>query len=140
MSVGRMWSALTALSLFAVSPACADDLDRCALPKDIKTTISRTDLPPLLQRLTYGLGRRDGPLATDVPQHYNPPTERLVRAFNLGRRWVLVEEVGGFARYTKLVVYALSKKGDLAMLITNHPKEPTCRAIIISLQPSPNDY
>lgn len=133
---------LTVLSLLAASPVyAAEDLDKCALPKGGKTTISRADLPPLLQRLTYGLGRHDDPLVTDVIQlHNNPPYERLGRAFNLGRRWVLVEEVGGFARYTKLVVYALSKKGDLAMLITDHPKEPTCRAIMMSLQPSPSDY
>ena len=131
---------LTALFVFAALPAYADDIDRCPLPKNGKSTTSLAGLPPLLQRLSYGLGRRDGPLATDVQQHYNPPTDRLFRAFNLGRRWVLVEEQGGFGPYAKLVVYALSKKGDLAMLITDHPKEITCSAILTSLQPSPNDY
>jgi hypothetical protein len=131
---------LTALSVFAALPAYSDDIDRCPLPKNGKSTTALTDLPPLLRRLSYGLGRRDGPLATDALQHYSPPTERLFRAFNLGRRWVLVEQQGGFSMQTKLVVYALSKRADLAMLITDHPKQVTCRAILLSLQPSPNDY
>jgi hypothetical protein len=131
---------LVALSMLAAFPAYADDIDRCPLHKGIGSTTILADLPPLLQRLSYGLGRRDGPLATDVPQHYAPPSERLIRAFSMGRRWVIVEEQGGFARHMKLVVYALSKKGDLAMLITDHPKQVSCRAITTSLQPSPDDY
>jgi hypothetical protein len=133
---------LTALFLFAASRVfAAEDLDKCALPKGGKTTVSQADLPPLLQRLTYGLGRRDDELRTDASgPHTNLPIERLGRAFNLNRRWVLVEEGGGFARYTKMVVYALSQKGDLAMLITDHPREVSCKAIMMALQPSPKDY
>ncbi|HVW72570.1 MAG TPA: hypothetical protein VHC39_02940 [Rhizomicrobium sp.] len=131
---------LTALAVFIAPPAYPYQADQCRLPKGAKSTISLTDFPPLLQRLNYGLGRRDGPLATDVPQHFNPPMERLLRAFNLGRRWVIVEQAGGFARYLKMVVYALSKKGDLAMLITDHPQQPSCRAIVTALQSGPADY
>ena len=141
MTIGRS-ALLTALLLFAIAPACAaEDLDHCALPKGVKTTTSQADLPPLLQRLTYGLGRRDDELRTDASgPHDNRPLERLGRAFHLNRRWVLVEEAGGFARYTKMLVYALSQKGDLAMLITDHPREVNCKAIVMALQPSPNDY
>jgi hypothetical protein len=131
---------LVALSMLVALPAYPYDVDQCPLPKNGKSTTDLAGLPPLLRRLSYGLGRRDGPLATDVPQHYNPPTERLVRAFNLGRRWVIVEQVGGFAPYLKMVVYALSKKADLAMLITDHPQQPRCRAIVMALQSSPDDY
>jgi hypothetical protein len=131
---------LTALPMFVALPAYPYEIDQCPLPKDGKSTTDLAGLPPLLRRLSYGLGRRDGPLATDVPQRYDPPAERLVRAFSLGRRWVLVEEGGGFTRSLKMVVYALSKRGDLAMLITDHPRDPTCRAVMASLQPSPDDY
>lgn len=137
----RPWFALlTAMSVFAALPAYPHDVDQCALPKEAKSTTDLAGMPPLVRRLTYGLGRRDGPLATDVPQHLHPPTERLVRAFSLGRRWVIVEQEGGFAPYLKMVVYALSKKGDLAMLITDHPQQPSCHAIVMALQPGPDDY
>lgn len=131
---------LTALSLLIALPVYSYEIDQCRLPKSVKSITSLADLPPLLGSLSYGLGRRDGPLATDVPQHYNPPTERLVRAFNRGRRWVIIEEGGGFATYLKMVVYALSKKGDLAMLKTDHPQDVSCRAIAMALRPSPDDY
>jgi hypothetical protein len=115
--------------------------DDCKLPSGGKSTASLADFPPIIARLTRGLGAVDGPIRTDaLLANETRPPHRLVRAFNLRRRWVIVYDVGSIALFQNMTVYALSKDGTYAKLIgTDHESAPDCLAITAALQPAMDD-
>ena len=108
------------LAAASITPATADDIPRCALPKGAVSASPQDDLPPaLLRALEEHVGKIVPPGAefdaTDVVR--TGQNRRMIFVWNVGRRWIVATEHGGLGYNDPIFAYDLSQDGRSATLV-----------------------
>jgi hypothetical protein len=122
MRTKALSGSLTVLLLAAtlISPARADVIPACELPKGVVSTSGQNEAPPaVLRALEEHVGKIVPPGAkfdaTDVV--VTGQNRRMIFVWNVGRRWVVATEHGGRGYNDPIFAYDLDQDGLSAALV-----------------------
>jgi hypothetical protein len=124
---------LVFLALLSIRSTARDaELDACPLPKNAKSTTELKVLPPAVVRLNPFLQ----PPGTDISEATPQRNERLLRALNLGRRWIIVTELAEIVLYENMTGYMVSQDGHYATILGKRRRAiNSCKDLIGALKP-----
>jgi len=124
-------SGLIASCLFAlvsITPAKADDIPACAPPNGVSSMSSLNQTPPALlralkERFVDIVASGEKFDATDVV--VTGRNRRLIFIWNMGVRWIVATEHGGFVYNDPIFAYDLGPDGQSATLVQERVAVPS---------------